>query len=101
MIDFLLNATLSNLVTALPLAAMAYGVQTLLRRPALAHLLWVLVLLKFLTPPLLTLHVSVPQTILTLARKIGEELGGDVLFSRERSETVNGDSGRRFRMEIR
>jgi bla regulator protein BlaR1 len=42
---------LINAVIALPLALLAGAAGRLLRRPALTHLLWVLVLVKFITPP--------------------------------------------------
>jgi beta-lactamase regulating signal transducer with metallopeptidase domain len=52
----LLNYALSNVLLALVLALTAAFVQRRLRRPGLAHVLWVLVLVKLVTPPL----VSVP-----------------------------------------
>ena len=48
----LLNIALINAVTVLPLAVLAIGVSRFARRPALTHAMWVLVLLKFVTPPL-------------------------------------------------
>ncbi len=55
----LLNIALINAVTVLPLAALALGVSRFARRPALTHALWVLVLLKFVTPPLFHLPVTI------------------------------------------
>jgi beta-lactamase regulating signal transducer with metallopeptidase domain len=52
----LLNWVLSNVLLALVLALAASFVQRRYQRPALAHFLWVLVLVKLVTPPL----VSVP-----------------------------------------
>ncbi len=49
---------LSNLAVALALAVVALLVGLCCRRPALTHLLWVLVLVKMVTPPLV--RVSVP-----------------------------------------
>jgi beta-lactamase regulating signal transducer with metallopeptidase domain len=46
---------LGNAVAAAALALVAAGVSRLFRRPALTHTLWVLVLLKLLTPPLVPL----------------------------------------------
>jgi bla regulator protein blaR1 len=51
-----LSWIVSNIVLALLLAVAAWLTQRWLRRPALAHVLWVLVLVKLITPPL----VSVP-----------------------------------------
>jgi bla regulator protein blaR1 len=48
----LLSWLVSNLLLATPIAAAAWLVQYRLRQPALAHILWLLVLLKLVTPPL-------------------------------------------------
>jgi WD40 repeat protein/beta-lactamase regulating signal transducer with metallopeptidase domain len=59
----LLYAALANAVLAVPLAVLAAAAGRLCRRPALAHALWVLVLVKLLTPPLLSVPVlpAVPE----------------------------------------
>ena len=49
----LLEIALSNAVVAALLALAAAAVSALCRRPALAHRLWLLVLLKLVTPPVL------------------------------------------------
>lgn len=54
MSDFLLRAVLSNLCLAIPLALLAFWVQSSGKRPVVAHLLWVIVLAKLVTPPLTT-----------------------------------------------
>jgi beta-lactamase regulating signal transducer with metallopeptidase domain len=54
----LLNCVLSNVLLALVLAVAASFVQRRLRRPALAHVLWVLVLVKLVTPPLVSVPVG-------------------------------------------
>src|SRR5262245_49854386 len=54
----LLNCVLSNVLLALLLAVVASFVQRRLRRPALAHILWVLVLVKLVTPPLVSVPVG-------------------------------------------
>jgi beta-lactamase regulating signal transducer with metallopeptidase domain len=51
---------LSNIVLASLLALAAWVVQRWLRRPALARLLWLLVLVKLVTPPLVGVPVSYP-----------------------------------------
>src|SRR5262245_34464816 len=56
----LVQATLLNALLVVPLALLAAAVSRLVCRPALAHALWLLVLLKLLTPPLLTLPVTWP-----------------------------------------
>lgn len=55
MADFLIEVTLSNLVVSTILALIAWGVQRSVHSPALANLLWALVLVKMVTPPLLAI----------------------------------------------
>ena len=57
MLDFLIQATLSNLVVSTILAVIAWGVQRQMRSPGLANLLWALVLVKMVTPPMVALPV--------------------------------------------
>jgi beta-lactamase regulating signal transducer with metallopeptidase domain len=54
------NLLLSNAIMAGLLALVAAGVTYFVRRPALSHGLWLLVLLKLLTPPIIPLQVSWP-----------------------------------------
>jgi beta-lactamase regulating signal transducer with metallopeptidase domain len=58
----LLQIVLSNAVMAGVLALVAAAVTYFVRRPALAHGLWLLVLLKLLTPPIIPLQVSWPAS---------------------------------------
>ena len=60
----LLNLALSNLVVASVLAGAACAAGHWGRRPALTHGLWLLVLLKLLTPPLFRVPVGdwLPRT---------------------------------------
>ena len=58
--DDLLSIAVSNAVAATVLALAAIAVGAVYRRPALVHGLWLLVLLKLVTPPLLFLPVSWP-----------------------------------------
>jgi beta-lactamase regulating signal transducer with metallopeptidase domain len=55
---FWLSCVVSNVVLALFLALAAWLVQRGLRRPALAHALWVLTLVKLVTPPLVTVPLQ-------------------------------------------
>jgi beta-lactamase regulating signal transducer with metallopeptidase domain len=57
----LLYLVLSNAVIASLLALVAAVVTYFVRRPALAHGLWLLVLLKLVTPPIIPLQVSWPS----------------------------------------
>lgn len=56
----LLEIAASNVLVALALALLALLVGLCLRRPAIAHALWLLVLLKLLTPPLVRVNVPWP-----------------------------------------
>ena len=63
MTDFLLQFVVGNVLVAAPLALVAYLVQRSQRVPTVAHVLWLLVLVKLVTPPLLTLPVvPIPTT---------------------------------------
>src|SRR5262245_45147015 len=55
--DFLSTALVSNALLAVPLALAVALLAALLRRPAFEHRAWLLVLLKFLIPPLLVAPV--------------------------------------------
>src|SRR5262245_35056537 len=55
---WLVTMGLTNAALAVPLAALALAVSRWSRRPALAHILWVLVLLKLLTPPMVEIPVG-------------------------------------------
>src|SRR5947209_13484609 len=54
----LLEAVLGNLAAAAGLAAVAAAVGRWANRPAVAHVLWLLVLVKLLTPPVVTIPVK-------------------------------------------
>jgi bla regulator protein blaR1 len=57
----LLEVALSNAVVATFLAIAAAAFSRLARRPAVAHLLWILVLLKLVTPPFVRVLVPLPD----------------------------------------
>src|SRR4051794_28527525 len=54
--QFILDALLANALVALFLAVLAALVNFRVRRPALAHAMWLMVLLKLIPPPLFSLH---------------------------------------------
>jgi beta-lactamase regulating signal transducer with metallopeptidase domain len=60
-VDSILCLALSNAVMATLLAALVAVLTRFCRRPAVRHALWLLVLLKLLTPPLLSLPVLGPR----------------------------------------
>ncbi len=58
--DDLLSIAVSNAVAATVLALAAVAVGAVYRRPAVVHGLWLLVLLKLVTPPLLRIPIAWP-----------------------------------------
>src|SRR5712692_7486203 len=54
----ILEIAVSNAVVASLLALLAAGISRWYRRPALAHSLWLLVLLKLVTPPIIPVQTS-------------------------------------------
>src|SRR4051812_46548084 len=54
----ILEAVLGNLAVAGGVAVVALAVGRWAHRPAVAHVLWLLVLLKLLTPPLVTIPIA-------------------------------------------
>ena len=57
MTDLLFQIALSNVCLSLALAIVAMVIQVTAKRPHLAHLLWLLVLVKLVTPPVVTIPV--------------------------------------------
>ena len=82
MADFLLQATLSNLVVATILAIIAWWVQRRVRSASLANLLWALVLIKMVTPPLLSIPVFEVPSVSSLG-------AGQTEFSSELTPPMN------------
>src|SRR5262249_34480240 len=70
-----LSVALSNAIAAMLLAVVAFLSGRLLRRPAVTHGLWLLVLLKLLTPPLfrVPVHWPAPAVEETTADRSAEE----------------------------
>ena len=88
MIDFILQMTVSNLLVALALVILALVLQRRYRANALANVVWVLILLKLLTPPLVSLPLVELESLFesapsTLTRSVVAEEGGftDVVIS--------------------
>src|SRR5437764_4926037 len=59
----LLAIGLWNVALAAALALVVFGIGRAWRRPAVLHCLWLLVLLKLLSPPLLPLPVLAPEPV--------------------------------------
>src|SRR5262245_33912760 len=62
-----MSVGLSNALAACGLALAAALVARVWRRPAVVHGLWLLVLIKLLTPPILPVPVAWPQTAAPVA----------------------------------
>ncbi|HEX3151417.1 MAG TPA: M56 family metallopeptidase [Gemmataceae bacterium] len=62
-----LSWIISNIVLATLVGAAAWLVQRWLRRPAAAHVLWVIALIKLITPPLVTVPLREPPTNMACA----------------------------------
>src|SRR5438270_2481127 len=58
-----LEITLTNVVMATGVALIAAVVAKMFRRPVLSHFLWLLVLLKLVTPPLIPVRLSLPAVL--------------------------------------
>jgi beta-lactamase regulating signal transducer with metallopeptidase domain len=72
MIETLLSTTLSNSVTALVLALVAMVVTRFVRRPAIAQALWVLVLVKLISPAVVELPLRLAGRPLFALRSMQE-----------------------------
>ena len=57
--DLLVHTLMSNALAATCLAVIAVGLAWMCRRPALTHSLWLLVLLKLVTPPFVSVSLPV------------------------------------------
>jgi beta-lactamase regulating signal transducer with metallopeptidase domain len=86
MTDLLLQIALSNAVVSAAMALVAIMVQRTLNRPQLAYLLWLLVIIKLVTPPLVTLPVMIapgqntePLTTVTALSESGINVNLDTL----------------------
>ena len=74
MIDFLLQMGLSNAFFSLALAIIATIVGAKARRPGLAYMLWLLVFIKLLTPPIVTIPIDTIPAVSDTAVAINENL---------------------------
>ena len=71
--ESLISATLSNSLLAAALAVVALAFSRLLKnKPAVAHVLWLLVLVKLVTPPVF----SVPGTLCRVQLPVASGYGG-------------------------
>ncbi len=82
MADFLLQAILSNLIVSLLLVVIALILQRRYQAVVLANIIWVMVLVKLLTPPLISLPLLEVESVAnsTPASMFGEGGRGDRLL---------------------
>src|SRR5690348_15807313 len=59
--DRLIQFIISNAVAAMALAFFAAGVSRVVKRPPVTRALWIIMLLKLLTPPIWNVPVSLPD----------------------------------------
>jgi beta-lactamase regulating signal transducer with metallopeptidase domain len=85
----LLCLALSNAVVATLLAVIAAVVARFCRRPAVRHALWLLVLLKLITPPLLPLSVTWPRSKASEPPSL-EALPSAILIPKSLESTASG-----------
>src|ERR1700722_4927310 len=65
----LLQIGLTNAMVATAIALLAAAAGKFCRRPALGHALWLLVLLKLVTPPLIVIPITLPEQPAALAEE--------------------------------
>ena len=71
MIDLLFRIVLSNVCVSLALAVLAIIVQKTLKRPSVAYLLWLMVFVKLVSPPLVTIPVfTIEGNVLSYSEQI-------------------------------
>jgi beta-lactamase regulating signal transducer with metallopeptidase domain len=63
LIDLLVHTLMSNAIAAICMAVIAVGLARMCRRPALTHSLWLLVMLKLVTPPFIPVSLPVAGLI--------------------------------------
>jgi beta-lactamase regulating signal transducer with metallopeptidase domain len=73
-VDAILELGLLNGVLVAALALVVAGVTWLCRKPALAHALWLLVLIKLLTPPLVPVEVPRPALVSAATEELPDVL---------------------------
>ncbi len=79
MIQSLISLTLSNALGALALAMATVVVTRFVRTPALAHALWILVLVKLVSPAAIELPVRLPGDRPLLALRAPEETAAKII----------------------
>jgi bla regulator protein BlaR1 len=95
--SWLLIALVKNAIIVVPLAVLALAASRVIRRPALGHVLWVLVLVKLLTPPLVDVPVGFRVDIsnyVAASAKSHSSLSPEVGLAQKASGTAAPDPNR-------
>ena len=87
----ILEIALINAVMVVPLALVAAVVGRFFHRPALTHLLWVLLLIKLITPPLIQIPLVDREWVTATSRQLVPPLlaKADLLINLERLDRLN------------
>ena len=94
MIDLLLRIGVSNLCLSFALAIVAWVMQIFGKRPVVAHLLWLIVLAKLVTPPVLTLPViPVPGLSAPAAQTLTDHARPDTMAAVDLDASMRPDTG--------
>ena len=89
MTDLLVQLAVSGLLTSAALAIVAYAVHRYGRYPVLAHLLWVLVLAKLVTPPLLAIpFVRLPSSGSLATELLGQSPAATAVVSQASADSI-------------
>lgn len=98
MIEQLVLVGLSNAVVATVLALMVVAITRVWRQAPLAHLLWLIVLVKLVTPPLVDLPITIP--VANQSVTAGSDDLGETQFASETEAVLTFDpSGRAKNVE--
>jgi beta-lactamase regulating signal transducer with metallopeptidase domain len=89
-VDALFHIALSNAVVATALALVVAAVGLVCRRPAVMHALWLLVLVKLITPPLLSVPIKWlpegPSAEAAPGRAVEDDAGDALLLSPDKEQ---------------
>jgi beta-lactamase regulating signal transducer with metallopeptidase domain len=100
-VEALLSIALVNAITATLLAVVVAAIARLYRRPAVLHALWLLVLLKLITPPLVPLKVTWPRSPdVVTARADSSVVFSELPATSESTETMPDESLLEFESDV-
>ncbi len=83
----LISLALENTAVAIAMAVFVYVVTRFWRNPPVAHLLWLLVLIKLVTPPIIGVHLLPKSIDASVQNHAADNLPPIVDFSQKRIET--------------